>query len=106
MLRVLDTRYFTNPLNNKKMEKSIYQIVSEHQNVLNTRERLEEMFSKIADCHVTIGGSYMLKYWCEAFSEREVSDYDFILHALPENMEKIDNFLSIMNSITGWVGEN
>ena len=86
------------------MEKSIYQIVSEHKNVLNTRERLEEMFSKIADCHVTIGGSYMLKYWCEAFSEREVSDYDFILHALPENMEKIDNFLSIMNGITGWIG--
>ena len=85
------------------MKKSIKQIVSEHQNVLDTRERLEKMFSMIAECHVTIGGSYMLKYWCEAFSEREVSDYDFILHALPENIAKIEDFLAMMARQTSWI---
>ena len=78
------------------MKKSIYQIVSEHNHVLETRKRLEKMFSMIAECHVTIGGSYMLKYWCEAFEDREVSDYDFILHALPENIQKIEIFLGLM----------
>lgn len=87
------------------MKKSIYQIVVEHQRVLDTREKLEKMFSKIAECHVTVGGSYMLKYWCEAFSEREVSDYDFILHALPENIQKINEFLKLMNGITKWMEE-
>lgn len=85
------------------MKKSIYDIVCEHQNVLNTRERLEKMFSMIAECHVTIGGSYMLKYWCEAFEDREVSDYDFILHALPENIAKIENFLAMMARQTFWI---
>lgn len=87
------------------MKKSIKQIVSEHQNILDTRERLEKMFSLIAECHVTIGGSYMLKYHCDAFSEREVSDYDFILHALPENIQKIESFLAMMNHQTGWIGQ-
>ena len=87
------------------MKKSILDIVSEHQNVLNTRERLENMFSLIAECHVTVGGSYMLKYWCEAFADREVSDYDFILYALPENIEKIETFLAMMNRQTGWIGQ-
>ena len=86
------------------MKKSIYQIVCEHRRVLETRENLEKMFSMIAECHVTIGGSYMLKYWCEAFDDREVSDYDFILHALPENIEKIERFLRLMNCQTGWIG--
>lgn len=86
------------------MKKSIYQIVVEHQRVLDTREKLEKMFSMIAECHVTIGGSYMLKYWCEAFEERVVSDYDFILHALPEDIVKIGKFLSLMNYQTGWIG--
>ena len=86
------------------MKKSIMQIVSEYNHVLDTRERLEKMFSMIAECHVTIGGSYMLKYWCEAFSEREVSDYDFILHALPENIVKIESFLAMMDCQTGWIG--
>ena len=86
------------------MKKSIYQIVSEHNYVLDTRERLEKMFSMIAECHVTIGGSYMLKYWCEAFEDRVVSDYDFILHALPEDTVKIEKFLSLMNYQTGWIG--
>ena len=85
------------------MKKSIYQIVSEHQNVLNTRKRLTEIFSMIAECQVTIGESYALKYWCSAFSEREVFDYDFILHALPENMEKIEKFLGLLNYQTGWI---
>lgn len=88
------------------MKKSIYQIVVEHQRVLDTREKLEKMFSKIAECHVTVGGSYILKYWCEAFSEREVSDYDFILHALPENIQKINEFLNLMNGITKWMKES
>lgn len=38
------------------MKKSIKQIVSEHQRVLDTRVRLEKMFSMIAKCHVAIGG--------------------------------------------------
>lgn len=87
------------------MKKSIRQIVSEHGNVLGTRKRLEKMFNMIAKCHVTVGGSYMLKYHCEAFADREISDYDFILHALPEDLEKITNFLVMMNNQTDWLGE-
>jgi len=86
------------------MKKSIYQIVSEHHNVLNTRKRLEKTFSMIAECHVTVGGSYMLKYWCEAFEEREVSDYDFILYALPEDMQKIESFIASFNHLVGVFG--
>lgn len=86
------------------MKKSIKQIVSEHQNVLDTRVRLEKMFSMIAKCHVAIGGSYMLKYWCEAFADREVSDYDFILHALPEDCVKIEAFVELLHSQTCCVG--
>lgn len=87
------------------MKKNIKQIVSEHKNVLDTRERLEKIFSMIAECHVTIGGSYMLKYHCEAFSEREISDYDFILYALPKNIEKIESFLAMLNHQTCWIGQ-
>ena len=78
------------------MKKSIESVVFEHQCVLNTRERLEKMFSMIADCHITIGGSYMLKYWCDAFADREVTDYDLILYALPENIEKIRKFIYLL----------
>lgn len=81
-------------------KKSIKSIVWEHQNVLNVRERLNRMFNLIAKCHVTIGGSYMLKYWCEAFSEREVSDYDLVLYALPENAEKIRKFIYLLKRQT------
>ena len=84
------------------MKKSIQMIVSEHRHVLQTRERLEKMFSLIAECHVTVGGSYMLKYWCEAFEDREVSDYDFILHALPENIKKIEKFVELIGLQLGW----
>ena len=86
------------------MKQSIYQVVTEHGSVLATRKNLQEMFSMIAKCHVTIGGSYMLKYWCEAFADREVSDYDFIVNALPEDAEKLYDFLSRMNYLTGWLG--
>lgn len=95
-----------NPLKTKTMKKSICTVVREHQNVLNTRERLENIFKSIAPCHVTVGGSYMLKYWCEAFESREVSDYDFILRAAPEDIEKIGKFISLMNYQTGWFGES
>ena len=84
------------------MKKSIMRIVSEHNNVLETRENLEKMFSMIAECHVTVGGSYMLKYWCEAFDDREVSDYDFILHALPDDIGKIKTFITVFNRLTGY----
>lgn len=86
------------------MEKqNIMQIVSEYKQVLSTREKLEKMFNMIADCHVTIGGSYALKYFCEAFNERKVSDYDFILHALPENIDKIGKFIALLNTVSGAV---
>lgn len=86
------------------MKKSIRQIVCEHERALSTRERLEKMFNMIAECHVTVGGSYMLKYWCEAFEDREISDYDFIIHGLPEDIKKIETFIGIMNYQTGWIG--
>lgn len=84
-------------------KQSIYDIVREHQNVLSTRKRIEETFKMIAECHVTVGGSYMLKYHCAAFADREISDYDFILHALPENIEKIQKFLDLIARQTSWI---
>lgn len=83
--------------------KSIKDIIREYQCICNKRTQLNDLFNMVAPCHVTIGGSYMLKYWCEAFSDREVSDYDFILHAEDENMEKLKRFLRMMHSATGMI---
>lgn len=80
------------------MKQSIKTVLDTHRIVLGTRRELFNLFNMIARCHVTIGGSYALKYWCEAFADREVSDYDFILHATGDNLTKILTFLSRLNS--------
>ena len=79
------------------MKQSIKQLLHEYDKVMNTRERLEKIFGMITDCHVTVGGSYALKYLCEIFAEREVSDYDFILYADEKGATKIKSFVSLMN---------
>lgn len=84
------------------MKSSIQEILFEHQDVLNKRKQLDQLFNMIASCHVSIGGSYALKFWCSAFSEREVSDYDFIVRGSKDELEKIDKFVTLQNTITRW----
>lgn len=83
--------------------KSIKDIIAEHQMVLNKREELNRLFNMIADCHITVGGSYMLRYWCEDFFDREVSDYDFILHGEEKDIDKIKRFLGTLSHSTGMI---
>ena len=75
--------------------KDIYSIIQENQKVLKVRDNLMEIFRPIAkDFSVTIGGSYALKYWCEAFANREVSDYDFIVRVCPSEANSILSYLN------------
>ena len=82
------------------MKKSIKEILHDHQEVLTTRGRIDRLFNMVAPCRVTVGGSYMLKYWCEAFSERTISDYDFILHAKRVDMVQIKDFIDVLGKLT------
>lgn len=79
--------------------KSIKDIISEHNQILLTRSKLENMFKTIANCRVTVGGSYMLKYWSDAYSSRVVNDYDFILYAKNLDYFKIVRFLNQLQDI-------
>lgn len=75
--------------------KDICSIVQENKKVLKVRDTLMEIFRPIAkDFSVTIGGSYALKYWCEAFANREISDYDFIVRVCPSEANSILNYLN------------
>lgn len=78
---------------------SIKDIILEHNQILRTRSKLEEMFKAIANCRVTVGGSYMLKYWSDAYASRVVNDYDFILYAKNSDYFKIVKFLNHLRNI-------
>ena len=78
---------------------SIKDIILEHDQILRTRSKLEDMFKTIANCRVTVGGSYMLKYWSDAYASRVVNDYDFILYAINLDYFKIVKFLNDLQNI-------
>ena len=78
---------------------SIKDTILEHNQILLTRSKLEKMFNIIANCRVTIGGSYMLKYWSDAYASRVVNDYDFILYAKNSDYFKIVRFLNQLQDI-------
>lgn len=74
--------------------KDICSIIQENKKVLKVRDSLIEIFRPIAkDFSVTIGGSYALKYWCEAFADREISDYDFIVKTSIVDAHRVIDFL-------------
>lgn len=80
------------------MKQSVQQCVAEYQEVLHTRRSLQALFNNVAPCKVTIGGSYALKCQCAAFTDRIISDYDFILHVpVREDMIKIRGFLCLLH---------
>ena len=78
---------------------SIKDTILEHNQILLTRSKLEKMFNAIANCKVTVGGGYMLKYWSDAYASRVINDYDFILYATNSDYFKIVRFLNQLQDI-------
>ena len=80
--------------------KTIREIVKEYKKVASTRGKLQMLFSIIAPCFVKVGGSYALKYQHEAFTDREVADYDFIVYAENrEGYQKLSQFFILLSSM-------
>lgn len=80
--------------------KTIREIVKEYKKVASTRGRIQMMFNVIAPCFTKVGGSYALKYQHEAFANREVEDYDFIVYAKDrEGYQKLFQFFILLSSI-------
>lgn len=80
--------------------KTIREIVKEYKKVASTRGKIQMMFNVIAPCFTKVGGSYALKYQHEAFTDREVKDYDFIVYAKDrEGYQKLFQFFILLSSI-------
>ena len=80
--------------------KTIREIVKEYKKVASTRGKIQMMFNVIAPCFTKVGGSYALKYQHEAFADREVSDYDFIVYAKDgEGYQKLFQFFILLSSM-------
>ena len=74
--------------------KDIFAIIQENKALLRTRETLLDILKPVVkDISVQIGGSYALKFWCEAFSDREISDYDFIVKTSIVDAHRVIDFL-------------
>lgn len=77
--------------------KSIKRVEQELHWVRNTRNYIATLLKDVAEVNVLIGGSYALKYQCDSFSNREVSDYDFIIRANEYEISKVrDLFASLV----------
>lgn len=83
------------------MKRSICDILTEHDSVLKRRELISTLFNSVAKCTVVVGGSYMLKYWSEIYSNREVHDYDFIVYADGSDYDKILVFMKTLAAMSG-----
>lgn len=80
--------------------KTIREIVKEYKKVASTRGKIQMMFNVIAPCFTKVGGSYALKYQHEAFADREVADYDFIVYAKDrEGYQKLFQFFILLSSM-------
>lgn len=79
--------------------KSIKQIEQELNWVRNTRFNIEMLLQNVASVNVLIGGSYALKYQCDSFEKREVTDYDFIIRVSKKESFKVYNFFRAMVSL-------
>lgn len=87
------------------MKRSICDILTEHNSVLRRRELISTLFNSVAKCTVVVGGSYMLKYWSEIYSNREVHDYDFVVYADGSDYDKILVFMKTLAAISeGFLG--
>jgi hypothetical protein len=84
-----------NPLKQAKM-KSIKSIERELNWVRNTRTNIAMLLKDVADVNVLIGGSYGLKYQCECFADREVTDYDFIVRVCKKDADKVYNVFQVL----------
>lgn len=72
--------------------KSIKKIEQELNWVRNTRSYIAMMLKDVADVNVLIGGSYALKYQCDCFENREITDYDFIVRVNNKEVMEVSNF--------------
>lgn len=78
----------------EKNMKDIFAIIQENKALLRTRETLLDILKPVVkDISVQIGGSYALKFWCEAFADREISDYDFIVKTSIVDAHRVIDFL-------------
>ena len=76
--------------------KSIKSIERELNWVRNTRTNIAMLLKDVADVNVLIGGSYGLKYQCECFANREVTDYDFIVRVCKKDSDKVYNVFQVL----------
>lgn len=60
--------------------------------VKTTRNHIARMMACVTDANVLIGGSYGLKYQCDSFENREVTDYDFIVRVNKSDFNKVHEF--------------
>lgn len=67
------------------MKKSYLEIEKELKLVKKFRTSLNELFGNFPTINVSIGGSYALKAQLGQFHERQISDYDFIIHYYKED---------------------
>lgn len=76
--------------------RSIKSIERELNWVRNTRTNIAMLLKDVADVNVLIGGSYGLKYQCECFANREVTDYDFIVRVYKKDADKVYNVFQVL----------
>ena len=72
--------------------RSIKSIEQELNWVRNTRSNIAMLLKDVADVNVLIGGSYALKYQCDCFESRVVTDYDFIIRVCKKDACKVFGF--------------
>ena len=75
----------------EKNMKDLFSVIQENKHLLEVRKTLVGILKPLVeDFSVQIGGSYALKYWSEAFADREISDYDFIVKVSPTEVNKVN----------------
>lgn len=79
--------------------RSIKSIEKELNWVRNTRSNIAMLLKDVADVNVLIGGSYALKYQCDCFENREVTDYDFIIRVCKNDADKVYNFFQTLSNM-------
>ena len=78
---------------------SIKRMEQELRWVKETRNNIAMLLADIADVNVLIGGSYALKYQCDCFADREISDYDFIIKVHQKDVPKVHEFFHTLERL-------
>lgn len=91
----------------KTNEKTIVEIVKENRLVVAYARHLE----KLVNARVVIGGSYALACQLREFSDRDITDYDFIIYPYDESQKikiirQLETLVSLRLIHKGYYGEH